>query len=264
MRLPLSAGAVIGLVRELKAIGADERPLVVGGAGDAVGAVRGELAEGGSADAVRTGGDARGAAAFVYVLRGPPTEDDVRHLRAAYRARVPIVCVQTAPSADVDIPYVLATDVVVATGARLPTDEIGRVIGQRLGEKATPLAAHLPRLRRGVCAALVEKFARQNGLLAVAIFLPGADLPALTLNQLRLVLRIAAAHGVPVDARRVPEVVGVIGAGVGLRAAARQSLGFIPVAGWAAKGAIAYDGTRALGEAAIRYFERAAAGPSPN
>ena len=259
MRLPLSAGAVIGLVRELKAIAADDRPLVVDGTGD-VDAVRRELAEGGSPAAVVVGREASGAAAFVYVLHGPVTDEDERRLRAAHRARVPIVCVQTAFGGDADVPYVLATDVVVAPpGEPLPLEEIGRVVGQRVGEEATSLAARLPALRRGVCAALVEKFARTNGLLALAIFLPGADLPALTVNQLRLVLRIGAAHGVEIDARRAPEIIGVIGAGVGMRAAARQVLGFVPVAGWAAKGAVAYAGTRALGEAAIRYFEAQAA-----
>ena len=29
-----------------------------------------------------------------------------------------------------------------------------------------------------------------------------------------------------------------------------------PLAGWAVKGAVAYAGTRALGEAAVRYFDR--------
>ena len=37
--------------------------------------------------------------------------------------------------------------------------------------------------------------------------------------------------------------------------AARELLDFVPVAGWAAKGAIAYTGTKAIGEAAVRYFE---------
>jgi uncharacterized protein (DUF697 family) len=32
----------------------------------------------------------------------------------------------------------------------------------------------------------------------------------------------------------------------------------VPLAGWAVKGGIAYAGTRALGEAALRYFERRA------
>jgi uncharacterized protein (DUF697 family) len=35
---------------------------------------------------------------------------------------------------------------------------------------------------------------------------------------------------------------------------ARQLLGAVPVAGWLVKGGVAYAGTRALGEAAQRYF----------
>jgi uncharacterized protein (DUF697 family) len=69
------------------------------------------------------------------------------------------------------------------------------------------------------------------------------------------VLRIGAAYGVELDQERLPEVLAVIGSGLAFRAVARQALGVVPVAGWVVKGAIAYAGTRALGEAAIRYFE---------
>ena len=76
----------------------------------------------------------------------------------------------------------------------------------------------------------------------------------LTLNQARLVLRIASAYGVEIDAQRLPELLGVLGAGLGLRTLAREALDVVPVAGWLVKGAMAYAGTRALGEAARRYF----------
>ena len=76
----------------------------------------------------------------------------------------------------------------------------------------------------------------------------------LTLNQARLVLRIALAYGQEIDRSRLPELLAVVGTGFGLRALARELLDFVPVAGWAAKGAIAYAGTKALGEAARRYF----------
>jgi uncharacterized protein (DUF697 family) len=80
-------------------------------------------------------------------------------------------------------------------------------------------------------------------------------MPFLTLNQGRLVLRLAIAHGQPVDSERVPELLAVVGAGFGLRAAVRELLDLVPVAGWALKGGAAYAGTKALGEAAVRYFE---------
>jgi hypothetical protein len=36
------------------------------------------------------------------------------------------------------------------------------------------------------------------------VFIPGVDFPVLTLNQLRLVLRIAAAHEEEIDAETAP------------------------------------------------------------
>ena len=76
----------------------------------------------------------------------------------------------------------------------------------------------------------------------------------LTLNQVRLVLAIALAHGRPLDRSRLPDIAGVVGAGFGFRAFAHQALKFVPVMGWAAKGAIAWGGTRAVGETARRRF----------
>ena len=46
------------------------------------------------------------------------------------------------------------------------------------------------------------------------------------------------------------------------RRRAREALDFVPVAGWALKGAVAYAGTRAVGEAARRYFKQQRAGAS--
>jgi uncharacterized protein (DUF697 family) len=151
---------------------------------------------------------------------------------------------------------VLATDVVrLAPGKGFPVDEIARTIARRLGEDGTALAARLPVLRRPLCDQLIGSFARKDAIVGAAVFIPGADLPVLALNQIRLVLRIAAAHGQQIDRERLPEILGTLGAGFGLRAAARELLDLVPFAGWAVKGAVAYAGTRALGEAAVRYFE---------
>jgi uncharacterized protein (DUF697 family) len=253
--------AVWSLLKEAKSSLEDVRPLLVTGA--LADQLAKELARAGSPGAVRTSGRAKDAAALVRVLAGPPSEDDQRELRDANRARVPIVAVQTSGEAGIDVPYVLADDVIVCRpGEGFPVDEIARALAARLGENATPLAARLPLLRDPVCDHLIETFSRKNAILGVAIFVPGADFPVLTLNQLRLVLRLASAHGVEVDQSRLPEILATIGAGLGFRAVARQLLGAVPIAGWAVKGAIAYTGTRALGEAARRYFA-ALAHPSP-
>lgn len=222
--------------------------------------LRGELTRGGQPGAVQVGAIDR-ASVLLLVLGAPPADEDERVLKQAHRKRIPIVCVLAGPEAETSrVPFVLATDIVrVPAGSGFPIDEIARCLARRLGDDGASLAARLPRLRQAVSDEFIRTSSRRAGLLALAVFVPGADLPALTLLQLRLVLRIGAAHGVEIDRERLPEIVAVVGSGLALRAVARQLLGFVPVAGWLLKGAIAYAGTRALGEAAVPYFARRAA-----
>jgi uncharacterized protein (DUF697 family) len=249
--------AVISLVRELRTGSGDRRPIVVAGVAALVPALARELRRDGDPSAVREGGPPDEAAALVYVLEGEPSREDVAILRAAAKADVPVVAV--TEGAQRSIPYVLATDIVrVRPGAGFPIDEIARAIARNLGESGTGLAARLPVLRRAVCEELIRSFARKNAFVGAAVFVPGLDMPVLTLNQVRLVLRIALAYGEELDAHRALEILAVVGAGLGFRTVAREALGAVPFAGWALKGAIAYAGTRALGEAALRYFEAGA------
>jgi uncharacterized protein (DUF697 family) len=257
MALPVSFGALRGLVKELQVSARDEKPLVVGGARELAGVLRRELGRDAKPGAVRGSDDPRGGAVFLYVLAHEPNEEDEQALKRARRARVPIVAVVGRAVADTTIPYVLATDVVpMEPGAGFPMDAIARAVAGRLEEEAAPLAARLPVLRRAVADQLVASFSRKNGIRAAVIFIPGADLPILALNQIRMLLRIEQAYGLDPDPReRAPELLASLAASLGLRAVARQLLSTVPVAGWAVKGAVAYAGTRALGEAAIRRVE---------
>ena len=245
--------AVWSLVRELRIAAEDTKPLVV--SGPLATQLEKELARGATPGAVRVDGRVEGADCVIRILAGAATPEDEQVLKATKRAKVPAVVVQTGTE-DFDVPYVLATDVVKCRpGAGFPVAEIAAAVAARLGEAGTGLAARLPVLREPLSEQLIESFARKNGILGVAIFIPGADFPVLTLNQIRLVLRLAAAHGVDVDQQRLPEVLATVAAGFGFRAFARQLLGTVPVGGWAIKGGVAYTGTRALGEAAQRYFQ---------
>lgn len=245
--------AIWGIVRELKTAANETRPLIV--SGPLAAQLEKELSHGAAPGAVRVNGRPQDGDCLIRILAGAPTAEDEQELKAAKRAKVPVVVVQTGTEA-FDIPYVLATDVVICRpGEGFPVEEIAAAVAVRLGEAGTGLAARLPILREPLCRELIESFSRKNGILGVAIFIPGADFPVLTLNQIRLVLRLGAAYGVEIDQQRLPEVLATVAAGFGFRALARQLLGAVPVAGWAVKGGVAYGGTRALGEAAMRYFE---------
>jgi uncharacterized protein (DUF697 family) len=268
-RLPLHPGAVYGVVKEIKSAAEDLSPLVVAGAEGPASELVAALAEGGDTSALRdlsgrevTKYDLQGAALLLFVVAGEkPTAEDEQALKLADRNDVDAVCVLVgAKSAPVDIAYVPATRVVaVPPGRPLPVDRISELVASVTEETGYALAARLPVLRDAVVDAIVRRFARQNGILGVAIFIPGADFPVLTLNQLRMVFRIAAAHGAEIDRERIPELLAVVGAGLGFRTVAREALGFVPGLGWAIKGGVAYVGTKALGKAATAYFEQGGA-----
>src|SRR6185295_9886326 len=268
-RLPLHPAAVYGVVKEIKAAAEDLSPLVFAGAPGPAGELVAALGEGGEQSALRdlsgrevTAYDLQGAALVVYVVEGErPTKEDEDVLKLADRNDVEVVCVLFgAKSQPLDVPYVPATSVVaVPPGQPIPVRRVADLIASLTEENGYGLAARLPVLREAVVETIVRHFSRQNGILGVAIFIPGADFPVLTLNQLRMIFRIAAAHGQEIDRERIPEVLAVVGAGLGFRTVAREALGFVPGIGWAVKGGVAYLGTKALGKAATAYFENGGA-----
>jgi uncharacterized protein (DUF697 family) len=259
--------AVYGVVKELRTASEDFRPIVLAGAPGPAREVLQRLTAGGDQPAVRdlsgtelSSYDVEGAGLLLYVIEGEQASaEDEKALRLADRKGVEAICVLVGASNGevVDIPYVLATNVVhVPAGHLLPIEEIATLIAERADERAYMWAARLPALRPAVVERTIEKFSRQNGVLGVAIFIPGADMPVLTLNQIRMIFRLATAHGEEIDRDRALEVVAVIGAGLGFRTVARQAVAFVPGVGWAVKGGIAYAGTRALGKAAAAFFEK--------
>ncbi len=262
--LPVSPGGLWKLLREIETSSRRKHVLAIGGASELADVLLRELRRGGAEPAAVGLGEPAGAAVYVHALAGIPGEQDETLLRRARRGRIPAVVV-AAGSGLRPIPYVPATAVVrLETGHGLPLGAIARTIAARLDEDAAPLAARVPFLREAVCERLIASCARQNALVAAAVWIPGADLPVLALNQLRLVLRLAQAYGEDGTRERLPELAATLGAGFGLRAVARELLAVLPLAGWAVQGVVAYVGTRGVGEAARRRFEPAASDVTGN
>jgi uncharacterized protein (DUF697 family) len=120
------------------------------------------------------------------------------------------------------------------------------------------LGRQFPTMRQAARRRLVGRTARQNGLVGAAFFIPGTDMAVMTLNQLKMVLALAAMYEMELTQERALELLGVVGVGFGFRTLAREVLGFLPGPAWILKGGIGYTGTLALGEAAARYFEAGA------
>jgi uncharacterized protein (DUF697 family) len=56
-------------------------------------------------------------------------------------------------------------------------------------------------VRTAVVERLIDSFSKKNGIIGAAVFIPGVDLPVLTLNQIRMVLAISAAYGLDAEAQ---------------------------------------------------------------
>lgn len=134
-------------------------------------------------------------------------------------------------------------------------DRMGAWIIETNTDKKLAFALTLGFVRRPLSMEAVRATSAQNAGIGLVVFLPGADMPLMTLNQAKMLLQIAAAYGQPMTIERVKELALVVGGAFALRAVSRQLVGLIPALGWAIKATIGYSGTFAMGRAAIEYFE---------
>ena len=125
-------------------------------------------------------------------------------------------------------------------------------------EAALVIGRELPAYRRNAA----QRIIRNATLISLAAGLepfPLVDIPILLGNQIRLVLRLAALYGEPVDSanttRHLRELVAVMAGGLGLRYLAEQVAKAIPFGGDFISGAIAGAGTWAMGQVILEYYE---------
>jgi len=133
--------------------------------------------------------------------------------------------------------------------------ELGSWIAREMRDSLLPLARALPFIREPFVKNAVQATALQNAAIGAVFFIPGSDMPIITLNQIKLFLQIAAVYDATLDKQRIKELVLLLSSGLGFRALARQMLKLVPVVSWAIRGMVAYTGTLAVGFAAQAYFE---------
>ena len=111
-------------------------------------------------------------------------------------------------------------------------------------------------MRRPLALVSVNETTVQNVGIGVVAIIPGADMPLMTLNQVKMLLEMAAAYGEELTIERVKEILAIVGGAFACRTVARQAIGIVPGVGWVIKGGVGYVGTIAMGHALIEYFEK--------
>jgi len=121
---------------------------------------------------------------------------------------------------------------------------------QNLGGHRMSLAADFLFMRPALAKETIEATARQNLVIATVFFMPGADMPVMTLNQIKMTLQLAFIYGEEFTLKRIVECVGVVFTAFAWRFAARMATRALPrVFRIPAKIGIAYATTIALGKA---------------
>ena len=136
-----------------------------------------------------------------------------------------------------------------------PLNDLGTWIAQNVPSKSLALASDFPFLRYPLTIELGKQNTIQNGAISLIPFIPGADMPLISLNQAKMMIQIASVYGREINGDRIKEVAAVVLGGLGFRAIARKLVTLVPVLGWLIKPAVAASGTMAMAVTAAQYYE---------
>jgi uncharacterized protein (DUF697 family) len=264
-KLPVNPGKLFEAWKEVSSTTATAATLVLAGDAGLVESARSRFGSG-AQPLVHSGGvESLGSLSAAHgqiplVLTSPTGEDTAETLLAD--ARPPsgaVVVVDEGPLAtDSVVWYESGVARVSFSGEDSGWEAVYRAVLMVAPALAVALGTKYEPLRAGAATRVVSRTARQNALVAVVFSTPGADMPIMTLNEAKMILTIASIYGHGLTLDRAIELLGVVGAGFTFRRVVRELSGFVPGPGWVLKGTIGYTATKALGEAAIRYFEAGA------
>ena len=138
---------------------------------------------------------------------------------------------------------------------RVLETRMGKWIIAAIKDKDLAFAMSFPFIRRPLAEDAITATSLQNCAIGLVPFLPGADMPIMTLNQVKMTLQIATAYGQPLDADRIKEIAAIVASAFVCRNLVRSATKAIPFAGWLISGGMGFAATEAMGRAMVEYFE---------
>ncbi len=163
----------------------------------------------------------------------------------------------------------IATEIAVSLGA-VGVIPISATKGTNIAEELVPalieaspeaalvIGRELPAFRREAAQRIIRN-ATMVSLAAGLEPIPLVDIPILLGTQIRLVLRLAALYGEPMNSadtvRHARELIVTMVSGLGLRLLAEQAAKAVPFGGDLVAGLIAAGASWSIGEVALEYYE---------
>lgn len=116
-------------------------------------------------------------------------------------------------------------------------------------------ASKMPFLRHKISSALINSASLQNAAVGAVKFLPGADMPVMTINQARMILELAAIYGYDLNEDRFVEMVAVVVYAFVMKYASKFTKDRTNFPEFAIDTIFGFGGTELLGIIARQYFE---------
>jgi len=264
-KLPLNLNKIVEAWKEASSQATESAGITLAGDPRLVGLAQQRFSSGGTVPATWVGpvtqsaGPAPMAGEVLVVFVEPAQESEVRSALPQVKTGGAVLVVDEGPEATGKITH-LGEGYLRVSFSNTPSgwQRVFEACARAAGSHVVALGRRYPVLRDAAARQVVYRTAGQNALIGLAFFVPGADMPVMTLNQIKMALSIANVYGESIDRERALELAAVAGMGFGLRALARSLVRSTSGIGWAIKGATGFAATLAMGMAAIRYFEKGA------
>jgi len=265
-KLPFDLAKSLRALKDASASAAESASIVLAGDQVLVERARERFAQGGTAPSSHTGslsgptGVAPAPGELLIVFTTPDEQADVEASLAAVAGKGPvIVAVDGGPGTRHKA--VDASGGIVRlsfSDSDAGWDRLFSLCAEAAGDKGIALGRRYPVVRHAAARRLIARTSAQNVFIALVFFVPGSDMPAMTLNQVRMVLNIAAMYGERIDRERAVELAGLVVLGFGFRGLGRLLVRAVPGLAIVMRMMTAYSATTAVGLGAIAYFEKGA------
>lgn len=111
-----------------------------------------------------------------------------------------------------------------------------------------------PIMRNKVADNIINTCSFQNAAIGAISFIPGADMPLMTLNQARMILELAAIYNYPIDEDRIIEMVVLVISAFAMKMLSNYLTDNCKISKVVINGVFGFGGTQLLGNIAKSYF----------
>ncbi len=167
---------------------------------------------------------------------------------AAQKTRCCVVVDSVLESRDAELGEGSSVRYLVAATPAAALSQLAAWVVSACPESGTALAASFPFLRGERAKELIGSCALQNAAIGAVDLMPGADLPVMVMNQLKMSLELSASYGRGLGVEQLADLAVVVAASLASRGVARRLCRLAPGLSWVIRGGVGYAGTYLVGK----------------